>query len=346
KEITCPGRKRVVVIGDSLTHGNVSANYISMLGKRLQKDGKVMDIINAGINSNLAWNVLQRLDDIIACNPDYVTILIGTNDVNATLNPANEKRYIKMQKLPEKPTEQFFRKNLEEIISTLKDLSKAKIAVLSLPTIGEDINDAAFKAGQHYSRVIKEIAAQMGIEYLPLCETMTAYLKEHPSTPRYTYASYFWIQWVQILLHYHGVSFARLAKMWGFQLHCDFLHINKKGAELVVDLIEKLVLGDRGSLARHEPAKMKKIGLWRKVDLREVRLDESTVLLPKKINNEGLRTAFLLGLVNMDGYKVLCHLDEEMTFKALCEKLGWDTAKTGRQVRSLVEQELVGVAKT
>jgi lysophospholipase L1-like esterase len=73
KEIACPGRKRIVVIGDSITHGNVSANYVQMLGDRLRKrDGKLFDIINAGINSDFAWNVLQRLEDVIEIGRAHV----------------------------------------------------------------------------------------------------------------------------------------------------------------------------------------------------------------------------------------------------------------------------------
>lgn len=345
KEIACPGRKRIVLIGDSITHGNVSVNYVQMLSERLQKkDGKLFDIINAGINSDLSWNVLQRLDDVIACNPDLITILIGTNDANATLNPANEARYIKLQKLPQKPTADWFRSNLEEIISTLQDLTKAKIAVLSLPTIGEDMTTPELKKGQEYSAIIKEVAEQAGVEYLPLCETMSGFLKEHPSKPKFTYTHYFAIMWLQILLHYHGASYAWLSKkMLGFQFHADFLHLNKQGAAMVVDLIEKFVLGDKEIVPPHIPRKLKTKGFFMRNIKEDVDMTSSTVLIPKRINNEGLKTAFLLGLVSIEGYKLLCHLDEEMTFDALVEKLDWTADKSKTVIRQLLNEGLIDI---
>ncbi|MGY4857374.1 SGNH/GDSL hydrolase family protein [Cryobacterium sp. AP23] len=74
----------VVCAGDSITHGFMSASCLSLLQDRLGADG--YEFVNAGINSDLAWNLLQRLDAIIACQLEVVTILIGTNDVAAHIS--------------------------------------------------------------------------------------------------------------------------------------------------------------------------------------------------------------------------------------------------------------------
>ena len=346
KEIACPGRKRIVLIGDSITHGNVSVNYVQMLGERLRKkDGKLFDIINAGINSDFAWNIVQRLDDIIACAPDFITILIGTNDANVTLNPPTAALDIKSKKLPQFPTADWFRANLEEILSTLKDLTKAKIGVFSLPTIGEDPASTEFKKGQEYSNIIKDIAEQTGVEYLPLCETMSEFLKEHPSKPKFTYAHCAITLILQVLLHYHGASYGWLSKhLTGFQLHADFLHLNKQGATMVVDLIEKFVLGDAEIVPPHKPRKLKTKGILVRNIVEDVAMTSTTMLIPKRINNEGLKTAFLLGLVSMDGYKLLCHLDEEMTFDTLVEKLAWTKEKANAVIQHLLNEGLIDVS--
>ena len=76
--------KTVVCIGNSITHGRVSYNYVNILSDDLSGHG--YHFINAGINGNLAYNVVKRLGKIIECNPDYVTLLIGTNDANASLS--------------------------------------------------------------------------------------------------------------------------------------------------------------------------------------------------------------------------------------------------------------------
>ena len=100
-------KKTVVCVGNSITHGQVSYNYVNILSDRLSGDG--YQFVNAGINGNLVYNVVNRLDMIIRCDPDYVTVLIGTNDVNASLSQKNSARYMIDMALPEKPNAEFFR---------------------------------------------------------------------------------------------------------------------------------------------------------------------------------------------------------------------------------------------
>ncbi|HEY0256766.1 MAG TPA: GDSL-type esterase/lipase family protein, partial [Candidatus Methylacidiphilales bacterium] len=84
--------KTVVCFGASLTAGTVSFDYVELLRARPSLAG--FRFINHGVNGDLAWNGLQRLDKVVAERPDIVTILIGTNDVNATLSERNRLRYV------------------------------------------------------------------------------------------------------------------------------------------------------------------------------------------------------------------------------------------------------------
>ena len=111
--------KVTVCIGNSITHGSVSFNYVDILSSRLGKKGFIF--INAGINSELAYNVLERIDSVIKCKPDFITIMIGTNDANATMNRKNSERAIKNMGLPEKPTLEWYSENLIKICRELKD---------------------------------------------------------------------------------------------------------------------------------------------------------------------------------------------------------------------------------
>ncbi len=109
-------------------------------------------VVNAGINSNLAWNVRQRLNDIIRCNQDIVTVMVGTNDANAMLHESNARRLIKKMSLPRHPDHDWFHDNLAKIIMRLKNETHAKIALLSLLPIGEDLDSPACDAAARYSR--------------------------------------------------------------------------------------------------------------------------------------------------------------------------------------------------
>ena len=234
----------LVCVGDSITHGTVSANYVDILSARLGDTG--FDVVNAGINSELAYNVAVRLDDIIACHPDYVTILIGTNDANGSLSEKKAKKQVKEMSLPQVPTKEFYRENLYLIVKRLSEETDAKIALLSLPPIGENIGDEACARAGEYSAVIKEIADSERVAYLPLFEIMTNHLKEENVRPRLAYA-----ETNPELVMYYGIfmhfvcnrDFDRIAKRNGFSLLVDFLHLNTRGATMVADLIEGFVSG-------------------------------------------------------------------------------------------------------
>ena len=105
--------KVVVCIGDSITHGTASCNCVDILTERLGKMG--FHFVNAGIDSELSYNVLQRPDEVIGCNPDFITILIGTNDSNKSLTDVAARKAIRQMHLPERPGAEWYHSNLFEI---------------------------------------------------------------------------------------------------------------------------------------------------------------------------------------------------------------------------------------
>jgi len=235
-------QKTVVCVGNSITHGQVSYNYVNILSERLSVDG--YQFVNAGINGNLAYNVVNRLDKIIGCDPDYVTVLIGTNDANASLSEKNSARYMKDMALPEKPNAEFFRKNVKELISQLKKRTNAKIAILSLPPIGEDINHIAYQRTKEYSVIILDVAQENNVDYLPLHEKITEYLLAEDHHPRLSYDNGFRIIMIKgIFSHFLlGTSFDKIATNNGFLIVTDFLHLNHRGSKMVADLIKNWIL--------------------------------------------------------------------------------------------------------
>ena len=235
-------QKTVVCVGNSITHGQVSYNYVNILSERLSDNG--YQFVNAGINGNLVYNVVNRLDKIIGCDPDYVTVLIGTNDVNASLSEKNSARYMKDMGLPEKPNAEFFRKNLKELISQLKKRTNAKIAILSLPPIGEEIKHIAWQRTKEYSDIIQGIAEADNIDYLPLHENITEYLLAEDHHPRLSYDNGFRRIMIKgIFSHFLlGTSFDKISANNGFLILTDFLHLNSRGAKMTADLIEKWIL--------------------------------------------------------------------------------------------------------
>ncbi len=129
------GMKVLVCIGDSITHGSVSLNYVDMLSEKT--GGKNLIVVNAGVNDYLAYNALADIDNVIRSRPDFVTILIGTNDANASISRENAARSIRNMKLPRPPDREWFAENLSGICRRLKSETKAKIALPRTADRGE-----------------------------------------------------------------------------------------------------------------------------------------------------------------------------------------------------------------
>jgi lysophospholipase L1-like esterase len=234
---------RTVCIGDSITFGKVSANYVKMLEYRFIERAIPMDFINAGINGDLAYSVVQRLDPIIACQPHYATILIGTNDANASMIPATQiHTFMKDLHLPQPPTKEGYSEMVKTIIHRLQTETHAKIALLSIPPVGENPEEPPFQKSMEYAEVIKEIALSSSVLYLPLQEQMVDFLRISPSKNAQPYEKAIRVAMKAVFLHLLlRRSWNAVGKRSGFQFHSDHFHLNENGAKMIADLIEQFI---------------------------------------------------------------------------------------------------------
>ena len=237
--------KTVVCFGASLTAGTVSHNYLELLSARpALADCK---FVNHGADGDLAWNGLQRLDRVIADRPDYVTILIGTNDVNATMSERNRLRYLEFNHLPTEPSLSWYEHCLEIIVHRLKRETHARLAILSLAVIGEDLEHEANRKVELYNEAVRRVAKKEEIAYLPLHETMVAYLQAHEADraqlpPRLSYRDGLHNIGTATALHASGLSWDEVSHRNGLLVLTDTLHLNSVGAGMVADLIEGWLL--------------------------------------------------------------------------------------------------------
>ena len=238
-------RKRVVLVGDSLTHGRIGANYVEML---MQWDKtSEFEFINAGINGDLVWNVSQRIDEIVECNPDVITILIGTNDASASLCPGSQQRYAKRKNLPTLPTHNWFRTIFTDLLTELIRRTQSCIAVFSIPTISEDLDSHEFQQSQRYSETIKEIVTAKNIEYLPLNEMMVENGHAAPLKTEYS-SRKAELDMVSAAMRYYlfHQDWDSISEKRGLEYHIDYLHLNTQGATMIANLIlQFLQSGDR-----------------------------------------------------------------------------------------------------
>jgi len=241
--------KTVVCFGASLTAGTVSFNYLDLLSSRPSL--AEFQFINHGVNGDLAWNGLERLDRVIAERPDFVSILIGTNDVNATMSERNLARYMAFNHLPTEPSLTWYESNLDAIVGRLQRETQAKLAIHSLALIGEDLEHEANRKIELYNDAVRRVARERNLAYLPLHERMVAYLHEHEGDraqlpPRLEYRDGLHNTGNALALHSSGLTWDEVSHRNGLLLLTDGLHLNSVAAGMIADLIEGWLVSEMG----------------------------------------------------------------------------------------------------
>jgi len=161
-----PGtRQGVVCAGDSTTHGAASGNWVRLLQQQLGPRGYVF--VNAGWSGYLSCSLLRELDQVVACDPDVVTVMIGTNDVMSTMSDGWRDSY-KRQEPPETPTIETYRAWLDEIVQRLRAETSARVALIEIPPISEDLTSAFNQRVDAFNEVVREVGTTHGVEVLPL----------------------------------------------------------------------------------------------------------------------------------------------------------------------------------
>ena len=168
-------RQLVVCAGDSTTQGVASSNWVGLLHDQLRARGFLF--VRAGWGGYLSHSLLLRIDSVIACRPDAVVVMIGTNDVMATTSDAWRESYSR-QDLPEIPTVETYRAWLGEIVRRLRAETSARVALLDLPPIGEDLDSMFNERVASLNQVIREVAAEHDVEVLPLNARLMELIEE------------------------------------------------------------------------------------------------------------------------------------------------------------------------
>ncbi len=137
----------VVCLGASMVRGQVSYDFVKLLDRRMAEDG--FQFINAGVAGDQAYNVLMRLDSIIDYQPDFVIILVGTNDVTATLSPTLAGISRLTKRFPQPPSATFYHDNMLRIVKTLKEKTSAKIASSRFPFLAKTWNQFPINASRN-----------------------------------------------------------------------------------------------------------------------------------------------------------------------------------------------------
>lgn len=233
-------KKKILFLGASITQGRISKSYVKMLKEKL---GTIQyKYINHGIAGYESYNVLMKLDKSIRTMPDLVVLLVGTNDVLSSLNPKLARLSRKLKHIPHEPTLDHYSNNITSIIKKLKQETQSKIAIASLPVVGENLDSIENKTISEYNAELKKIAENESIDYLIVHEKQKNYLinkiegkgKDSINNTRMAFKSLF--------LHYMLFkSLDTISRENGFLLLTDGIHQNSLGAKFIADEIEDFI---------------------------------------------------------------------------------------------------------
>ena len=124
----------------------------------------------------------------------------------------------------------------------LKEKTSAKIAVVSLPVLGEDLESTPNQRTKEYNVLLKEIADEEQVRYLPVYELQEEYLREAQQTGGRPYESGGMLSIKALVRHYLlRQSFDEISRKHHFLLLTDGIHMNSRGATFIADEIESFL---------------------------------------------------------------------------------------------------------
>ena len=233
-------KKIIACICDSLTHGNYGQNWVDYLREEFPND----IFLNEGINGNTAWQVLNRIDPILKCNPDLIILMIGTNDALGSFDMKSGLRYKNNYNLPEVPSFEKYREHLLELINKI-GLS-SKIALCTLPPIGENKDSLINQHVKKFNDYIKVIADEKNLSLLPVSDSLWLDInsRTYPLKSDYNPKEIVIIRSICSGLFHHylfKMSWNDIAKSKGQWILFDQIHLNERGAKIVFHLVKKFL---------------------------------------------------------------------------------------------------------
>lgn len=235
------GRKNIILfLGASITQGRISVSFVNTLKRTIGLAH--YKFINQGIAGFESYNTLNRLEKAINTKPDFVILLGGTNDILSALDPKLSRLSRKLKKIPHEPSIANFCKNITEIVRRLKQETHAKIAIASLPVLGENLDSKENRMVKEYNSELKLISETENVIYLTVFEKQERFLiqaihgkgKDCIKPSRMAFKSL-----AQHYLLCKGLD--SISKKNGYILLTDGIHLNSIGSKFVVDEIELFV---------------------------------------------------------------------------------------------------------
>lgn len=213
---------KIACIGDSLTEGRPGVSFFKLLTTKHPH----IEFDNLGKPGETVKSLHTRLEKSkLATFYDLSFLWIGVNDVYTKL--------LKVQAQPVTKDHQEFRDYYVNCLKMI--LASSNHVVLVTPAlIGETIKNTPNKELKELSSIIQSISSKYAnVSFLNMQEVFEQHLEQVNSSD-YMNTNVIRVM-KDVLLYKNPLRIDRLSKKRGLHLTLDGIHLNSKGAELVVE---------------------------------------------------------------------------------------------------------------
>ncbi len=236
----------IACLGSSTTAARGTYKWIDELRKRPRNSR--FRLVNFGVGGDLSINTFGVLDRVITVRPERAIILIGTNDILASVFP-NFRRFVRVSKrFCDEPSPAGFEANLNVIVQKLQRGANARIGLSSLAPLGEDPNSRHPVQARlneliaTYNGIIGNVASTSGTDYIPFWESFEDQLTHAGTAKPFTHFSFasFYRDYLlrEMILRQ---SFDQISRLNGWQFHIDGIHLNSRGGRILTEAVQQFL---------------------------------------------------------------------------------------------------------
>ena len=222
---------RLVCFGDSITQGSIGTAYVAKIAHAMPH----VDVLNRGIDGDTTFNLLQRIEtDVMAMQPDVVSIMIGLNDFGTAYGERLSRVYYRFLKhVPIAIDIPVFEALYAALIERLQ---RAQIAVvLFTPTTLGELPDTPGQALlDGYVTAVYRLAQKY---HVPIVDVRAAFVQAMRARPFAGPIYHLWRVPLDNLAIRAGTTYEQIAHRRGFQLLMDGVHLSDAGAALVANTV-------------------------------------------------------------------------------------------------------------
>jgi lysophospholipase L1-like esterase len=262
----------LVCCGDSNLHGTLSASITPEIVPQLCESlgmeppspryatfNAPLWVINCAQNCLSSQTVLQeRLSTALNCHPDYILVMIGTNDVLCMYHGEKSlvtKHICSINQLDDTAGHQkSLERNISGILNHIYQASpRVQIGLATLPPMGENLTSPANQLVRQANEVIERAAASFAgpkenISIIPVYSSLEAILEKSKTNRRkaallLSSVDYFipisiWMCYMYYIPIFTGwMTWNKLATVVGNSVMSDGIHLSEKGRDVIVELI-------------------------------------------------------------------------------------------------------------